>query len=216
MDNIRVIELGATERVAERPFTDVAHNAQDILSMQRIMASLSLLVSQPLVWPEAGQPLVVQGDSAGGVVRVVVCNRAALMTNDPVFAVGFFGHRRAGLDLTHLNAVDDDLIHEFHLHPGVLSYSSFELEDGNYVNLVLLQGQAATDHWRTGSRHAYAARELAPEFYACIRLQNAVLPHGLSRPEDVALTTTKYYDFQQETPWKALRAPSEPRVNASG
>jgi hypothetical protein len=88
----------------------------------------------------------------------------------------------------------------------VLSYSSFELDDGNYVNLVLLDGPAAKEHWRTSSRHAYAARDLAPEFYACIRLQNAHLPHGLARPEDLSIVATKYYDYQQDQPWHAVRA----------
>ncbi len=200
------LELTADQWVAGRSFTDLANNDHDLAAMQRILASLALLVSQPLAWPEPARPLIVRGDDDGKVVRVVVCNHAALLEEKPLFVVGFFGHRRANLDTTILNAVDDDLIHEFALHPGVLSYSSFELEDGNYVNLVLLDGPAAKEHWRTSSRHAYAARDLAPEFYACIRLQNAHLSHGLARPEDLRIVLTKYYDYQQDQPWHAVRA----------
>jgi hypothetical protein len=102
--------------------------------------------------------------------------------------------------------VDDDLIHEFSMHPGVLSYSSFELEDGNYVNVVVLDSPDAKDHWRTSPRHAYAARDLAPEFYACIRLQNGHIPGGLADLEHLRLLATKYYDYQQDEPWLAQRA----------
>ena len=174
--------------------------------MRRILASLMLLVNQPLTTPEAPQhPVVVRGDEDGKVVRVVVCDRQALLSEEPRLVVAFLGHRRAGLDTTILSAVDDDLIHEFHLHPGVLSYSSFELDDGNYVNVVVLRSADDKDHWRTSPRHAYAVRELAPDFYACIRLQNAILPHGLGRPEALRLVTTKYYDFEAEPPWLAMR-----------
>ena len=159
---------------------------------------------------------MARGNDGDKGVRVVVCNRPALLEDKPRLVVGFFGHRRPDLDTTILNAVDDDLIHEFPLHTGLLSYSSFELDDGNYVNVVLLQGPAAKDHWRTSPRHAYAVRELAPDFYACIRLQNAILPKGLSSPEEMQLVATKYYDYQQEQPWLALRALGVQWVAADG
>lgn len=200
-----LVELGPAESVDDRPFSDVAHNDHDLSAMRRILASLSLVVWQPLQWPDPPQPLVVRGNDGERVVRVVVSNHPALLEDKPLFVVGFFGHRRPGLDPTILNAVDDDLIHEFAQHPGVLSYSSFELDDGNYVNVVLLDGAEAADHWRTSSRHAYAAHELAPEFYACIRLQNGLVPRGLSSLEDLRLVTTKYYDYQQEVAWLARR-----------
>ena len=200
-----VLQLGPRESVENRPFTDVAHSDQDLAAMQRILASLVLLVNQPLTWPEPPKHLVVRGDDAGKVVRVVVCNRESLLDKEPRFVVAFFGHRRAELDTTMLSAVDDDLIHEFAMHPGVLSYSSFELDDGNYVNVVVLKSSGDKDNWRTSPRHAYAVNELAPEFYGCIRLQNAVLPHGLTQPDELLLVTTKYYDYATEPPWLALR-----------
>ena len=36
----------------------------------------------------------------------------------------------------------------------------------------------ARDHWRTSAKHTYAARDLAPEYYACVRLHNGLLPGG--------------------------------------
>ena len=200
------IELSSGQAVDDRPFTDIAHNPDDLGAMQRILASLGMLVSQPLAWPEPPQQLIIRGDNDGKVVRVVVSQRNVLAGDAPRFVVGFFGHRRPGLDTTILNAVDDDLIHEFPLQPGVLSYSSFELDDGNYVNVVLMDGPEARDHWRTSSRHTYAARDLAPEFYVHIRLQNAVLPRGLAHPEELRLVATKYYDYREAPPWRARRA----------
>lgn len=203
MDSI--VQLSPAEEVERRPFTDVANSDCDFAAMQRILASLVHLVHQPLSWPEPPQHLVMRGDENGKVVRVVVCNRAALLADEPRFVVGFFGHRRPDLDTTILSAVDEDLIHEFALHPGVLSYSSYELDDGNYVNVVVLKNSGDKDYWRTSPRHAYAVRELAPDFYAFVRLQNALLPHGLTHPEELLLVTTKYYDYESEPPWLAIR-----------
>ena len=78
-----------------------------------------------------------------------------------------------------LTAMDDELIGEFPAHPGVLSYSSLELDDGDWGNLILLDGDGARQRWREGERHAYAARELAPRHYTDVRLHQGVLPGGV-------------------------------------
>jgi hypothetical protein len=204
------VELSAAQQVEGRPFTDTDHNERDLAAMRRILASLIRLIAEPREWPAPPQHLVVRGDHDGKVVREVVCNCPALLAGGPLFVVAFLGHRRTDLDTTILSAVDDDLIHEFPLHPGVLSYSSFEHDHGNYVNLVLMDGPGARDHWRVSSRHAYAARDLAPEFYVHVRLQNAVLPRGLSDPAGLRLVATKYYDYEREPLWLAVRRLGEP------
>jgi len=47
-------------------------------------------------------------------------------------------------------------------------------------------------------------RELAPRYYVTIRLHNGLLPCGLASSQMI-LNATKYYDFQSEELWQAVR-----------
>jgi hypothetical protein len=200
------LPLAATEWMDSRPFTDPAQNATDWEIVRAIIAVARAVLSQPLEWPAAPAPLVLKrvGDE-NRLVRLVFCREADLNAHEDLFLVAFFGQRRLDKDRALINAVDEDLIHEFAQHQGVLSYCSFELPDGNYANLVLLRPEAARDHWRTSAKHAYAAQELAPEYYNCVRLHNGVLSGGLWSGAEPRLVRTKYYDFCGPLPWRAVR-----------
>ena len=101
--------------------------------------------------------------------------------------------------------MDDELIGEFVAHPGILSYSSLEFADGDWGNLILLDGDAAAEQWRDGERHAYAARELAPRHYRDVRLHRGVLPDGVRGTGQPILRRTKYYDYRDGVTWRAER-----------
>lgn len=121
--------------------------------------------------------------------------------------VGFCGQKRASIApalLDEMNAVDDALIEEMRTQPHLLSYSSMELTDGNWVNLVTMRGPEGIAHWRAGQRHAAAASDLSPQYYRSIRLHNLILKGSLSSPR-LILLRTKYYDFQGARPWTAIR-----------
>jgi hypothetical protein len=135
--------------------------------------------------------------------RMVIRDRAALAANAELTVVGFFGEQRGKVNPALLHDIDTELIQEFLQHRYVLSYSSLELADGNWGNLVILQHTGGIEHWRASQRHAYAARELAPLYYARIRLHNGILPCGLASPH-LILTSTKYYDFEGDV-WQAIR-----------
>jgi hypothetical protein len=200
------IPLAYDELVADRPFTDPAQNAEDLELLRAILAAVRTVLRQPLDWPEEPHPLVLRRvGEADRLVRLVLCRQAALKAQKDLFLVGFFGQKRPQKDRALINAVDEDLIHEFSLHPGILSYSSLELSDGNYANLVLIRPESARDHWRTSAKHIYAARDLAPEYYACVRLHNGLLPGGLWSGSEPRLVRTKYYDFSGTEPWLAVR-----------
>jgi hypothetical protein len=204
MDN--AIALAYDELVADRPFTDPAQNAEDLELMRAILAVVRTVLRQPLDWPEEPAPLVLRRvGEQDRLVRLVFCRQAALNATEDLFLVGFFGQKCPEKDRALINAVDEDLIHEFSQHPGILSYSSFELSDGNYANLVLIRPETARDHWRTSAKHAYAAHDLAPEYYTCVRLHNGFLPGGLWSGREPRLVRTKYYDFGGARPWLAVR-----------
>ena len=200
------LPLTSGELIDSRPFTDPAQNAADWDLVRAILAVARAVLSQPLDWPGGPEPLVLRrvGDE-NRLVRLVFCRQADLLASDELFLVAFFGQTRPGHDRALVNAVDEDLIHEFSQHPGVLGYCSFELADGNFANVVLLRPETARDHWRTSAKHAYAARELAPEYYRCVRLHNGVLPAGLWSGAEPRLVRTKYYDYGGAQPWRAVR-----------
>lgn len=90
-------------------------------------------------------------------------------------------------------------------HPYLLSYSSLEIDGGNWRNLVLFSSPHGIGHWAMSVRHAHAARELSPSQYRHIRIHNGVLAGGLMSGDGIRLIRTKYYDFQDETLWSAIR-----------
>jgi hypothetical protein len=142
----------------------------------------------------------------GRAHRAIICDERRLSDGRDLTWVGFFGVKRRDRDSTPLTLMDDELITEFPAHPGILSYSSLELTDGDWGNLILLDGDTAREQWRDGERHAYAARELAPRHYTDVRLHRGVLPGGVHGPREPILHRTKYYDYRGDATWRAERA----------
>lgn len=77
---------------------------------------------------------------------------------------------------------------------GLLSYSSLELNPGQWYNLVLLSNLAAKTYFKESSTHHYAAYNLATHYYAWIRLHNGIIPNGLEERQ-MLLQSTKCYTF---------------------
>jgi hypothetical protein len=203
-----IIRLGPSDAVANRPFTAPEHSHADFGILERMRARLLFLLA---TWDAAaGRPdqseIHVQyvHEEHERLHRVVILDRAALLSNPDLAVVGFFGHRRGDANPALLQDIDTELIQEFLYHRYVLSYSSLELPDGNWANLVILQHIDGIQHWRLSQKHAYAARELAPLYYTGIRLHNGRLPAGLASPT-IAISSTKYYDFSGDGLWQAIR-----------
>ena len=122
--------------------------------------------------------MVERREATGRLHRAILFDARRLGDGRELVWVGFFGVKRPDVDRAPLYRMDDELIRELPAHPGILSYSSLELADGNWGNLILLDGDEAREHWRTSERHAHAARELAPRHYEHVRLHQGVLPGG--------------------------------------
>ena len=118
-------------------------------------------------------------ETDGRAHRAIVCDTRRLGDGRDLAWVGFFAVRRRDVDPAPLAVRDDELIQEFPGHPGILSYSSLELGDGDWGNLILLDGDEAREHWRVSERHAAAARDLAPRHYTDVRLHQGALPGGV-------------------------------------
>lgn len=198
------VRLAVNELVSGRPFTDPVHIAEDLSAICLMASSLRQVLAHPL--PARPRPFIVEAPAAGGRRhRVAISNGSPLHDERDLSFVGFFAKKRAGIDQSLLIVADDEMVQELPSFPGILSYSSLELADGNWANLIMVDPPEAKDHWRTSEKHVYAAREMAPKFYAVVRLHNGLFPGGLVSKRDPIVLRTKYYDFQDSEPWRAER-----------
>ncbi len=205
---LNYVMVGDTEVITERAFTHPDRSRDDIGVLRHIAGRVREVLRQPEERPGDPYPRVVRfTESDGCALRIVICNRGKLLEANDVSVVGFFGQRRPTSDCgPQMDTLDEELIEEFLQHPGILAYCSLELEPGgNWANLVLMSHADAKAHWVQSERHAYASQVLAPKHYNTVRLHNGDLPGGLMAGGDVLLVRTKYYDYQQDPKWRAIR-----------
>jgi hypothetical protein len=208
MSASNLIRLGRHDRLPDRLFTHPEHNQTDAAILDRMRSRLhdTLIKADIGASDPLNRELYIQyvQEEHERLHRMVILSRQQLLTAGELTVVGFFGEKRGEANPALLQDVDTELVQEFLQHTHVLSYSSLELADGNWANMVLMLTSEGIQHWRASHKHAYAARELAPQFYHTIRLHNGVLPGGLAAPQ-VSLLNTKYYDFQNHGLWQAIR-----------
>lgn len=203
---INYIQLGPFETVEGRPFTNPVDSVEDLASLQYMVNILRRHLSQPKVVVERPLPFVLYLKEEGDRYhRLALSKPELLLDQNDLTVVGFCGQKRPGADRAPIDTVDQQLIAEFSYHPYLLSYSTLQLADGNASNLVLFNDPRGITHWAKGTRHAYAASELAPRYYLRIRLHNAILPGGITSGNELVLLRTKYYDYEGDTTWWGVR-----------
>ena len=129
--------------------------------------------------------------------RIVLMNAGALQPDAELTFVGFFGQKRPGVDFSALDALDQELIQEFRDYPHLLSYSSLELVDGTWGNLVVMTGSHGLVSWAGSARHAHASQEFAPRCYLTIRLHRGTFTAANSQQPALQIQSTKHFDFTQ-------------------
>lgn len=130
--------------------------------------------------------------------RIAIYNPQELSLNNELAFVGFVSGRQKPIQpsvVAELHAVDEKLVAELVGVPGLLSYSSLELHDDKWCNLVVLNDPGVKLHLKNAGTHRYAAYELAPSHYQWIRLHNGMMPAGLAA-DAMFLQKTKYYMYQ--------------------
>lgn len=129
--------------------------------------------------------------------RIAIYTPQELLLNNKLDFVGFISRKLQPGDsqvIEEIRAVDKKLIVELINTPGLMSYSSLELRDGRWCNLVLFSGPELKMHLKKSETHAYAAYQLSPRYYDWVRLHNGIMPGGLARNE-MLLQKTKLYQF---------------------
>lgn len=124
--------------------------------------------------------------------RTVIYSHSGLEQQHLPF-VGFVSKKQTMLPAaisSRLADIDKTLVMELAQSSGLLSYSSLELRDGVWFNLVVFARSEVKEHILGLRSHQFAAYELAPSYYQWIRLHHGVMVEG-----QLSLQKTKYYTF---------------------
>ena len=128
--------------------------------------------------------------------RMVICDPVGLAEHRDVCIVGFFGERRGNPDTQgRINRLERSLLTQFRDYPGVLSYSSIELVDDYWANLVVHTDDGDREAWSGGKVHREAAEDASPDHYRSVRIHHGQLRDGVCSSNMIKLVRTKYWDY---------------------
>jgi hypothetical protein len=200
-----VVQLGAYETVLAHPCTDVSLYAPDLDVMAYMLQDLrTLLRSADAGKVEVAAHAAIAWQVHGLRRRTVVCDPEQVRARQRVSIVGFFGNRRSELPYEAVDTIDVRLLDEFRSYPGILSYTSTELADDYWANLVVHAEPEDRESWRGSTAHAHAV-DMAPHLYSSVRIYNGHLPEGVGGSRAIEIDSTKYWDYESEPAWRAIR-----------
>ena len=214
-NGLEPVLLGPEEVVEDHPCTDtslytvdrglLAYMLQDVRGLARRAAvgAVDAVEYEPIIWHVHGLKR-----------RLVPCDLGRLVDSQDLEVVGFFGSRRLeserelGPGDDPIDSLDVRLTQEFHRYPGIASYSTIEMVDGFWANLVLHSLPSDAEDWRGSEVHRGAAR-MSPILYRDVRIHNGRLPGGVDSRNEISIYRTKYWDYgpvtDAEPTWTAIR-----------
>ncbi len=137
--------------------------------------------------------------------RTVICRTEPLFRYGDVQFVGFFGDRRDDDQDSGIDDVELDVVGQFVHYPGILAYSSIELVDRQWANLVVHESPDDREEWRKCPVHKKAVDLVSPKAYTGVRIHNGHIPGGVIGTAAPVLECTKYWDFNVDPVWRARR-----------
>ena len=199
--------LAPDEDPEGRDFAAVARYPGDLALLNYLLQDLRVLIRRACKGEiDLRRRQIITWDVHGLQRRTVVCDPEGLRSDRIVQVVGFFGDRRDIIDESSLDRSEWSLIDEFVNYPGILSYSSIELVDNYWANLVVHLDPADRESWRHSSAHIRAVSEVAPNVYHGVRIHNGCIPGGIVGSETVTIESTKYWDYDVSPVWHAVRS----------
>lgn len=200
------IALGPTEEAPGRPFTAVDLIERDVSVLMTLIADVRGVLQEVDAGNRSIEPYEKMAWKVDGLThRLLICDEYRLRHREETCVVGFFGERRTELDPQPLEEANTAVVAEFTKYPGILSYSSMELPGERWANLVLHDDPIDREYWRKSETHAQAVKRLSPIHYRNVRIHNARLTDALTESPSLAVERTKYYDFEGESEWRAVR-----------
>lgn len=198
--------LGPNEQVPDHPVAATSHYWGDIALLNYLLQDLRALIRRHQKREIDLEPQQVLRWNVHGLSRrTVICDPLGLTGGQQVQVVGFFGERRANADLESIGADEIDLIDEFVRYPGILSYSSIELVDHYWANLVVHLDPQDREAWRSSEIHRQAVNDIAPGAYHAVRIHNGFIRDGVPGSTTVVIESTKYWDYDTDPVWHAIR-----------
>lgn len=197
------VKLGKGELITERPFTHTEHISKDREILAHMTRQLRALLEKHPEILEMSKSIYIN-EPDGHSHRYFVPKAAKWTHTDKVYLVGFFSHKQEGASKNHFGDLDERLIKELPTYQEILSYSTMELPNGDFGNLVLLSNEEAKTKWMHAKTHNRAVA-LSPDYYQYVRINNGVLPNGIMDPKTLQITRVKYYDYTVDPHWKAVR-----------
>ncbi len=210
--NVR--QLHPTEAVKGRPFTSPGRYERDQQLLAYMLEDLRATLGEMAEGAITVTPFETIEWTVSGLRRkMIVCDPMRIMKRSKACIVGFFGERNHDRDWTPLEEANADIVLEFRDYPGILSYTSIELADGNWANLVIHDLPDDRERWRSSQRHAQVASAMSPLYYRNVRIHNGHIPGGVMGGRSIVIERTKYWDYRSKSVWQAvreLRASSNP------
>lgn len=201
-----LVILGPSEVVADRPFTAAEMTNRDRLILHSMLADVRSVVVDVEEGARTLEPYQRLAWKVGGQSRrLLVCDVKRLRGHDGLCVVGFFAERRTDMEIWPLEEANSEIVSEFKNYPGILSYSSMEMQGGHWANLVMHDDPVDTSFWRQSKMHARAVESLSPKHYFNVRIHNGRLTAGLFNRPEIRITKTKYFDYSGLTEWRAER-----------
>jgi hypothetical protein len=203
---VQVPTLGPADKVVGRNFTDPEQIPYDINTIRYMTNQVYRFLKNPQLYIELERPIIVhRPDRVNWLYRLVITDPDRLKTAQDLHLVGFLGSKREDANMALGAEFDEILVSEIPDHPGLLCYCTIAQMCGNFSNLVLFADETVKVGWSKSKAHAQAVGKLAPEYYKSVRLYNGILPVGVCDCESMYLTKVKYFDYQEDPNWRAIR-----------
>ena len=200
-----VVQLARDTVVEGRPFAAPANTEQDTAVMQEMLARMRGAAHSWLASPPPGSgALVFQFDATDRRTWIRVPDRAALLAAPELTTIGFFGQPRHDVDHAPIHELESAIVETLEEVPGVLSYFNLEVARGRFGNLVLCAAPDVPVRWHAHEVHRLAVA-LAPSHYHSARLHNGTVRSRLVGDAELVVLRTRYYDFDSDPAWLAVR-----------
>lgn len=183
-------------------------NALDIMVLQYMRRRVLLTLNhfEPCTTPQ--RPIIYNfRERQGRTHRIALYQCQDLLQHSHIAFVGFISRKKDVLDtsvIDEIHTVDKALLVEMADNPGILSYSSLELRNGIWYNLVLMDKIEARSQVLDSETHTYSAYQLAPRYYKWIRLHTGLMPHGIAH-DAMKIMRTRHYLFQHASSKPLIR-----------
>jgi hypothetical protein len=178
---------------AMQQVSNVSKGQLDLLVLRYMARRLHLMLSQLSHLIHLSQPvLCTLQERYGHTHHVALYNYQELLLENPLLFVGFISKKHCPPVVDTIEFLDEQPLGELVDTSDLLSYSSLELRNGDWCNLMLLRDADANVPVTYSSIPTYAPYQPVYGSYNWIRLHNGIMPKGLDHTEMLLQKSWQY------------------------